>query len=277
MGILIVGGTFVYQNKDGLLNIITTFSVPTSNPTLIPAPIASLEPTPIPTPNIVYIPTNKPIATIPPFKSIIVSGFVYEDRNNDAIFNSDDPALPNMQFFLYDSYNPSQQLSTVYSDSNGNFSITLSVRGGITVHPTAYNNFVPKTGDKKFVNSSSGTQFGFRSASAPVPNQNVGIIEGNVFQDANRNLTRDGGENSVYFLKLYLQDTQGNYFNTVEGAQTTDAGGHFKFINLPVPAVYTLRLSNPTGAYEILKTETSVSLTLTSSQNTNIEIPVYKY
>ena len=283
MGVLVAGGTLAYQNKDNLLQAVNelvmkqALSSPVAVLTHTANPTPTSVPATTPTPNIVYVPTVKPIPTVPPLRPITVNGFVYEDRNNDGIFNSDDPGLPNMQLFLYDSYSPSIQISTVYSDSNGNFSITLNVRSGIIVHPTAYNNFVPKTGDKKFSNTSSGAQFGFRSASAPVANQNIGIIEGNVFQDANRNMSRDGGENTTYFYKLYLQDGQGNYFNTVENAQTTDAGGHFKFINLPVPANYTIRLSNPTGAYEILRPETAISLTQTNSQNTNVEIPVYKY
>ena len=273
-----------YQNKDRLLQTVSNLEMQVlSGPTALPAfsltPASAPVPTPTPTPtqSVVYVPTAKPAPTVPPFRSVTVSGFVYEDRNNDGIFNSDDPALPNMQFYLYDSYNPSEQISSVNSDSNGNFSITLNVRKGIIVHPTAYGNFVPKTGDKTFLSNSIGSQFGFRSASAPVPNQNIGIIEGNVFHDANRNLSRDGGENTTRFYKLYLQDSQGNYFNTVENAQTTDEGGHFKYINLPVPATYTIRLSNPTGAYEILKPETTISLTLTNSQNTDVGIPVYKY
>jgi hypothetical protein len=227
-------------------------------------------------PNIVNNPTSALAPTTPPFKSITVSGFAYEDRADDGIYNSDDPKLPNMQIYFIDSYN-SQTVSTVFTNSSGNFNHTVSVRGNLVLRPSAYNNFVPKSDDKTLSTSANNLEFRFRSASAPVPNQNIGILEGNVFHDANRNLTRDAGESSVRFYKLYLKDSSGNYFNTVQNAQTTDDGGHFKYINLPIPNTFTLQLSNPTGAFEILKANTNITLDHNNPQNTNIEIPVYKY
>lgn len=213
--------------------------------------------------------------TTPPYHAITAAGFAYEDRTDDGVFNSDDPKLPYMQFYLYDSYT-NQQISTVYTDTSGNFSITLDVRGGLIVKPTTYNNFIAKSSEQTITSSNTNLVFRFRSASAPVPNQTIGILEGNIYQDTNRNRVRDSGENSVYFYKLYLK-SNGNYFNTVENAQTTDQSGHFKYMNLPVPATYVLTLSNPTGDYDILQAETSFSLTATNPQNTNIEIPVFKY
>jgi len=283
VGILASAGVLTYQNRDRLVQTANNLLKEKATPSPVPDSkfnlMATLVPTPkpSPTPNVVYVPTTKPSPTIPPLKSVTVSGFAYEDRNNDGVFNGDDPKLPNMQFALYDGYKPSIQISTVYSDSSGSFSITLSVRGGLMVYPTASNNFVPKTGNKKYASTTSGVQFGFRSASAPVANQNVGIIEGNIFQDGNRSGSRDSGENSVYFYKLYLIGSGGNYFNTDQNAQTTDQSGHFRFVNLPVPGTYTLQLSNPTGEYDISKPETTITLTSTQTENKNIEIPVFKY
>lgn len=284
VGVLATSGILAYQNKDILVQTVNSLIKVQTIPSPVPdskfdLTTSTLTPIPVPspTPNISYVPTPKPAPTVPPFKSITVSGFAYEDRNDDSLFNSDDPRLPNMQFFLYDGYNPSVQISTTYSDSSGSFSITLNVRGGIIIHPTASNNFAPKTGDKKLSGSTSGIQFGFRSASAPVANQNVGIIEGNIFQDSNRNGGRDSGENSIYFYKLYLIGSGGNYYNTDQNAQTTDSGGHFRFVNLPVPGTYTLQLSNPTGDYEILRPDTTITLTSTQTENKNVEIPVFKY
>ena len=219
----------------------------------------------------VSVPSTTPVPT---YKTVSISGFAYEDRNDNGIFDSDDPKIPYMQFYLYDSFNPSQQITTVYSDTSGSFSHTMEVRTGILVKPTASNNFVPKTASKTYESSNTNLQFGFRSASAPVPGQNVGIIEGDIFHDANRNLTRDSGENGVRFYKIYLIDSSGNYFNTVENAQTTEDSGHFKYENLPL-GTYTISLSNPTGQFDILKPQTSITLTSTQAENKNLQIPVY--
>lgn len=280
LGIFVVGAYVVYENRDIMNNqlnqsgqtgdTIQEERVFSPTPTVIPTLKAS------PSPNLISVPTKPPAPTIPPLRAITVSGFAYEDRTDDGIFNSDDPGLANMQFYFFDTYN-SQQVSTTYSNSSGNFSITLQVRGNLLIRPTNYNNFVAKSSDKTISSSQSGLQFRFRSASAPVPAQNIGILEGNIYHDANRNRSRDSGEANVHFYKLYLKDGSGNYFNTIENAQTTDAGGHFKYMNIPVPGTYTLQMSNPTGAFEILQPETTFSLSNTVFQNTNIEIPVYKY
>lgn len=241
---------------------------PTPSGTSLPTPPSSPQPTPK------SAPKTTPTPTPPAFKSVTISGFAYEDRNDDGLFNSDDPKLKYMQFYLYDSYDAQTQISTIFSDENGNFSITLQVRKGLIVRPTTYNNFRPRGGQLEFASSTSNIEFGFRSASAPVVSQ-VGIIEGDIFQDSNKNGARDSNESSIYFYKLYLKDNYGSGYNTVENAQTTDAGGHFKFINLPIDRTYTIWLSNPTGAYTIPKPETTISLTSTKTEEKNIQIPVY--
>lgn len=272
-GILIVVGRVLYFNGD-VRNFVDQEKI---LPTFTPQSSYSPTVTPTPSPNIVSVSTQTPSPTIPPLRSITISGFAYEDRNDDGSFNSDDPKIPNMQFYLYDSYKPGIQISTIYSDTQGNFSITLEVRRGLTVKPTTYNNFRPRTGEKTYTNTNNSLEFGFRSASAPVSNVNVGIVEGDIFHDANRNLVRDGGESKVYFYTLYLIDQYGSYYNTVENAQATDAGGHFKYMNLPVGRTFTIKLSNPTGAYDILRPETNINLTNTHTEEKNIQVPIYKY
>lgn len=269
----------VLTNKEEfkLKNIINKEYLSNNDIKTTQTPESTSIPTPTPVTNTIYVPTIKPSPTIPPPRSVTVSGFAYEDRTDDGLYNSDDPKLPNMSFNLYDSYDPNIIRTGLFSDSNGNFTMTLNVRGGIIIKPNAYNNFTPKTGSKTVTTSTNNLMFGFRSISAPVPNQNTGIIEGNVFHDGNRNGVRDSGENSVYFYKLYLISSSGNYYNTEQNAQTTDEGGHFKYVNLPVPNTYKIQLSNPTGAYEITRAETSITLSATQTESKNIEIPVYKY
>ena len=216
-----------------------------------------------------------PKSTIPPLSSFTANGFAYDDRTNDKVFNSDDVGIPNMQFYIYDSYEPERQISTVYTGSDGKFTYTGYIRGKLIMKPTAYNNYSPSSSQIEYSYSGQEHTFSFRSSSAPVVT-NTGIIEGDIYHDANKNQIKDSGELGIYFYKLYLIDSSGNYFNTIQNAQTTEESGHFKYVNLPIPGNYTLQLSNPTGDYIIFKSDNSIGLTQTNTQNTNLQIPVYK-
>lgn len=242
-----------------------------------PSPGVTDLPDPTMTPRTTSKPLASPTITIPPLRTITVGGFTYEDRNDDGIFNSDDPKLPNMQIYVYDGYKPDTQISSIFSDASGGFSLSIQVRGSVILKPTTYNNFKARGGNITVTSNTNNLQIGFRSVSAPIPNLNVGIIEGDVYQDANKNLARDSGESGVYFYKLYLIDASGNYYNTVQNAQTTETSGHFKYTNLPIDRSYTIKLSNPTGEYDIEKADTNVTLSTSQTEATNIQIPVYKY
>jgi len=187
--------------------------------------------------------------------------------------DSDDPKIPYMQMYFYDSIKPSVQLNTVFSDVNGNFTNSLSILGNMVLTPTTYNNFRPRGGSLTFSGNDSNIKVGFRSASAPAANL-TGIIEGDIYQDTNRNNNRDNGESSTYFYKLYLVDSNGNYYNTVENAQTTDSGGHFKWVNLPADRTFTIKLSGMDVIID--KSEYSYTLSGTHTQEVGIQIPIYK-
>jgi hypothetical protein len=239
---------------------------------------ATFEPESTPGTNIVEVKTPTPEPGSPPLKSIAISGFSYEDRNDDGIFNSDDPKIPYTQYYLYDSYKPDEQISSANSGLDGSFSVTLQVRGNLILKPTVYSNFRPReAGSRSYSSSTSDIQVGFRSSSAPVANLNVGIIEGDVFQDLNKNLIRDPGEESVFFYTLYLKDEYGNYYNTNLNTQATETSGHFKYLNLPIDRTYIIWLSNPGGEYEILKPETRVTLNNDQKEVKHIEIPIIRH
>ncbi len=177
-------------------------------------------------------PTKTPSPTTPPpavtptsqTKTITVSGFAYEDRTNDGLFNSDDPKLPNMQFYIYDSYD-NRQLSTIYSEQGGQFMVTITVRGKLVLKPTCNDNFCPKDGSKEFVSSSSDQQFAFRSASAPTSNNN-GVLEGDLIIEGSRP------------YKFYVLDKNDNFYTNIEWS-----GGHFKVQSLPNDRTYVIRIS----------------------------------
>lgn len=212
--------------------------------------------------------TTKPVVSAP--KTITLSGITYEDRTDNGLFDSDDPKISNGMIYYYDTTNPSLKY-TMHASTGGDFTISLTVNGKLAIQPTAWGGYTPKSSTQEYNSSETGIKLGYRSASAPTGN-NVGILEGDTFNDTNRNLKRDDGESGVRFYKFYVQDSEGNYY---EGT-IPDDGGHFRFVNLPLNKTYTIRLSNPTGAFIMDQPDTQIRLDNNKFQDTNIQIPVFK-
>jgi hypothetical protein len=227
-----------------------------ANPTSTTKSSVTTKPTPVPTP-----------------KSITLKGYAFEDRNNNGKFDGDDIKLPIRDLHWYDTTKPSLKL-LFQTDSSGNFSITYTVLGNLGVEGYTWNNLNPISPSQVFSKNAENIAIGFRSTNAS-EQVGSGVIEGDIFQDSNRNGSRDSGENGIYFYKLYLVDSSGGIRNTVEGAQASDQGGHFKYTDLPY-GTYKLQLSNPSGDYVMDRVETSVTLSSGNPSVTNIQIPVFK-
>ena len=212
-----------------------------SSTTKSPTPTAKSKTTSSPTPK----PTSQP-------KTITLSGFAYEDTNNDGLFNSVDPKIPYMQFFVYDSAT-NEQITTVYTEANGEFSFTTTVKGNLPFKPTCSNNFCPREeGTKTFSSSTSNLQYGFRSGSAPKEGSN-GIIEGDIIVENEK------------LYKFYLMDKDNNYYQS-GGID----GGHFKFDNLPDNRTYVIRISYADGNQQDME----VTLTPSSKEKRNIQVRI---
>lgn len=206
-------------------------------------------------------------------KTITVSGYIYEDRNNNGIFDADDQKIQFADLRWFDTSNPSVKFG-LPADSSGSFSTTQSVLGNLGIQGFTQNNFSPKTGAQTFSSSTSGISVAFRATNA-ADQVGSGVIEGDIFQDSNRNGVKDSGENGIRFYKLYLVDSNDGYYYTTSSGYGTDDGGHYKYINLPF-GTYTLKLSNPTGDFIMDRLETSVTLSYSNPSVTNIQIPVFK-
>lgn len=248
------------QNKVQLPGANTAIPEPTNAPTSAPATITpkivSLNSSPIPKATdkkVVSSPTSTPAPspTTPPAKTITVTGFAYEDRTNDGLFNSDDPKLPYMQFLIYDSYS-NEWINTIYSGQDGEFAVTNTVRGNLILKPTCNDNFCPKDGSREFSSSPSKQQFAFRSASAPASSNN-GIIEGDVIIEGS----------SPY--KFYILDKNGSYYSNIEWA-----GGHFKVQNLPNDRTYVVRISYGDSSPD----DTEATLTPSNPEKRTVQVHV---
>lgn len=226
------------------------------NPTLseVPKPITATKtaPTSSKTSSPVPSPTITPT---PQVKTITVSGFAYEDRTNDGLFNSDDPKIPYMQFLIYDS-SSNEQINTIYSEQGGQFVVTNTVRGNLIIKPTCNDNFCPKDGSREFSSSSSNQQFAFRSASAPTSNNN-GVIEGDLIIDGDR------------LYKFYILDKNNNYYTNIGWT-----GGHFKIENLANNQTYIIRISYAYG--DNSPDDTEVTLSPSAPEQKTLQIHVRK-
>lgn len=238
------------RNKTETKTVLTPTSIPTTAPT--PSPISYTT-----TSSVSKLPTKttKPSTApspIPQPKTITVSGFAYEDRSNDNLFNSDDPKLPNMGFYIYDS-STKEWVNTTYTGQDGYFTVTTTVRGNLIIKPICNMNFCPKDGSRKFSSSPDQQQFAFRSASAPTGSNN-GVIEGDLIIDGDR------------AYKFYLMDKNDNYYTNINWG-----GGHFKAENLPNDRTYIIRISYGDS---FNKDETEITLTPSSPEQKTVQVHV---
>lgn len=267
--LIIITGAVIALNKDKIPLFIKNAAITQPNATAkpfavseftfetaVPKTISSTIPSQ--TPKAISTPVAKPVVTTPASafapsptpssKTITVSGFAYEDRTDDGLFNSDDPKKPYMQFLIYDSAT-NEWINTIYSGQDGTFAVTNTVQGNLILKPTCNDNFCPKDSQKEFSSSTSNLQFGFRSASAPTGSNN-GVIEGDLI----------GGSQQY---KFYLLDKNGNYYSNIDWA-----GGHFKIQNLPNNKTYLVRISYGDGS----PSNTEVTLTPSSPEQKTVQI-----
>lgn len=265
-------GVFLFVNSKNSVTVKVDTAQVAPTQIVLPSPAVSKnEVEPIQTQRLQQVaPTTTPVLTV---RTIQVSGFGYEDTNDDKTYNSTESKLGYMHFIYYDSAAPTLEL-TNYADVNGNFTISYSVKGKLVIKPSTNLNYSPSTSSQEFSSSASDIKFGFRTIGSVNPGTNNGIIDGFIYHDSNRNLTRDGGENGTRFYKIYLTDANGNLYNTIDGAQATNDDGYFKYTNLPM-GTYTFALSNPTGEFDIEKEKTTVTLT-GSTPIQSFTVPVYK-
>jgi hypothetical protein len=207
---------------------------------------------------------------------ITISGFTYEDLNNNGTYDSGEPHAPFMQLLAYDSAAPSTQLGTIFSDANGNFTVSLPVTKSLLLRQTAYNGFTPENASattSTYPTNASNVQFGFVQL-ASIDEGQFGTISGEVYEDKNGNSTKDSGENGMQFSTISLTDGNGNFYITNQNTQATNADGSFRFEHLPLGKTYHLVLTDPTGTFFINKTEYDIPLSAAQKDVSGLELPV---
>lgn len=196
-----------------------------------------------------------------------LSGKVFIDVNGDGQKQTNEPGLANVLFQLSgvdDKGDPVNRTAT--SDGNGNFTFTGLRPGAYTLTETQPQNF--GTGI-----TSAGTAGGTVNgdvisnivivSGTTATNYRFGEVgnraSGQVFNDANGNGVRDGGESGRGGVLLTLTNaTTGQTFNA-----TTDAAGNFLFLNLG-PGSYTLTAANPDSQNLGFSTDATRSFSIAS-------------
>ncbi len=181
-----------------------------------------------------------------------ISGYVYEDNNNNGIRETGEAAIPNVQIALLDAAgNPSGR--TTLTDGGGYYvfgNLSPGVYGVEESHPHGYLDGLDTAGTVggtahnpgeliDNIQIASGTNaklynFGEIRAAG---------ISGHVYADKNDNGRRDAGEPGIAAAVLTLLGAAGD---PTTRTTTTDPGGFYPFDDLP-PGTYGVAEAQPGG------------------------------
>ncbi len=194
-------------------------------------------------------PTLTPTTTPAPGGNSI-SGYVFENKNDDYTKDPDEPGLPGALVSLYLSDNFTEPLAQTVSANDGFYSFNH-------VSPETYIIIVsPPAGWETMIasryvvleqgQSVTHQDFPARRVATPTPTPTPtpggGRIYGVVFEDDNANGVIDSGEPGVADAALRLEDSLGQ----VVAETHADANGNYQFSNLPAQT-YHLIITVPDG------------------------------
>jgi uncharacterized repeat protein (TIGR01451 family)/fimbrial isopeptide formation D2 family protein len=178
-----------------------------------------------------------------------ITGRVYDDRNNDGIFNAGDVGIPNVDVTLRDSNN---QNVTATTDANGIYTFN-NVRPGtyqlIETQPGGFldkdetagnlggNTSVNDTISNIVVNGNPGTGYNFGEV-------RPSSIAGSSFVDSNNDGVRGNNERGIPGVVVRLTGTDDRN-QSVSANVTTDGNGNYIFTGMR-PGTYRLAQTQPT-------------------------------
>ncbi len=211
---------------------------------------------------------------------LALGDFVWIDADNDGVFDNNETPLASVPVRLYDANNNLLAMTT--TDAAGHYLFTGLFPGTYRVEITPPAGYVSSTGtvgsatgpyepgvNNNQNNVDHGTQNGAVVTTALVTllsaggNPDTVFMTGDanlrqdfgffqplalgdfVWNDANNNGVLDGGESPIPGVVLRLRDGNGNLLLNAGGnpiTATTDASGHYLFVNL-IPGAYTVEVA----------------------------------
>jgi len=207
--------------------------------------------------------------------NLSLGNFVFEDTNNNGLFDAGETPIENAQVTLFDS-SGTQVGATQSTDASGNYLFTGLAPGDYTVEVSAPAGFFSSTDIGSSADPNNDTNDDDNGIGAtntvtsnpitltvggePIndgdtdPDSNLSLDFGffqplslgdQVFFDANNNGLFDAGEAPIENAQVTLFDSSGTQ---VGPTQSTDASGNYLFSNL-VPGDYTVAVSAPAGFF----------------------------
>lgn len=237
-------GTGTYAGND----FFVTFTGPTPTATATPGtPTVTSTATTTPgTPTV----TSTPTATVPPGSSAVCT-LAFNDLDANSQQDGGEGLLNGAFIELLDlSY---QVLDAYTTDGSEPYCFPGRGDGTYLVRFTAPNGFLPTTATLWGVSVTGGgsvtVPFGARfSAYSPTPTPTIpagtGRIEGVVYNDANQNMTRDTGEDTLHGARIRLQDQAGHDL----AEYWTGSDGRFQFSGI-AEGTYRLIEDDPAGYF----------------------------
>jgi hypothetical protein len=179
----------------------------------------------------------------------IISGFVYNDKNNTGIYASNDVPIPNFNLTL--SSNRLATPVTATTNASGDYTFTGLCTATYSVTEPNQPPWVPTTPNSQSLNVISGTTY---------PNVNFGnrygySITGDVFVDANKDGSEDNGE-ANYSGGSTITSSAGTITNNPDGSYSImglQPGSYQVSYISPLPTGYVMvnPLNGPPPSYNV--------------------------
>lgn len=205
-----------------------------------------------------------------------LSGYVYEDCDNDGVQDNGEVGIANVTVSLYAS-NGTTLLATTKTDSTGKYSFNNLPAGTYVIKESTPSGYL----DGKETPGSLGGTIGqdmFSSiaitAGASGTGYNFGEVDasslsGNVYADSNNDGIRQSGESGIGNVTLKLYDANGVLVATT----TTNSYGQYTFNNL-YPGTYKIIETQPAGYVDGIESAGSLGGDDSGDNNLISAIPV---
>ncbi|MDC0936644.1 S8 family serine peptidase [Pirellulales bacterium] len=229
----------------------SNLEVPINPATGAPFPILDIDGEPIEY-NVEHINFLLDPGAVPP-DQVEFTGVVFADANGDGAFNADDILMPSVAVFgdvnRNGEFDAGEPLATTALDGSYTLLVETLVSRVIdigVIPPLDWAITNPVAGIRSFFVNPGERETNVSFAIQPTNSagdggNGPGIILGTVFDDANGNAARDGGEGGVANQRVYLDLNRSGVFDAGDRETFTNDNGAYVFTNVS-PGSYDVRV-----------------------------------